>query len=76
MGFKEFYTCPSCGRAISGEKKEFFVCPNCGRALCQKKGLMIIFVGIVDMNWPAPKKKRWRWSGKTVNTNLRLPSNK
>ena len=39
MGFKEFYTCPSCGRAISGEKKEFFVCPNCGRALCQKKDL-------------------------------------
>lgn len=23
MKFKEFYTCPSCGRAISGEKKEF-----------------------------------------------------
>lgn len=39
MKFKEFYTCPNCGRAISGEKKEFFVCPNCGNALCQKKNL-------------------------------------
>lgn len=39
MGFKEFYTCPRCGKAISGEKKEFFVCPSCGRALCQKKDL-------------------------------------
>lgn len=39
MKFEEFYTCPSCGRAISGEKREFFVCPSCGRALCQKKDL-------------------------------------
>lgn len=39
MKFKEFYTCPNCGNAISGEKKEFFVCPNCGSALCQKKDL-------------------------------------
>lgn len=39
MGFEEFYTCPRCGTAISGEKKEFFVCPSCGRALCQKKDL-------------------------------------
>ena len=70
MEFKEFYTCPGCGRAISGEKKEFFICPNCGRAL------MIIFVDIVDMNWPAPKRKRWRWPGKIANTNLRLSSNK
>ena len=39
MKFKEFYTCPSCGRAISGEKKEFFICLSCGKALCQKKDL-------------------------------------
>lgn len=39
MGFKEFYICSNCGRAISGEKKEFFTCPNCGRALCQKEKL-------------------------------------
>lgn len=39
MKFIEFYTCPGCGKAISGEKKEFFVCPSCGRALCQKKDL-------------------------------------
>lgn len=39
MIFKEFYTCPNCGMAISGEKKEFFVCQNCGSALCRKENL-------------------------------------
>lgn len=36
---KEFYICPDCGRAISGEKKKYFVCPNCGRALCPEEKL-------------------------------------
>ncbi|MCI9537121.1 MAG: hypothetical protein HFG35_02360 [Eubacterium sp.] len=37
MHFKEFYACPSCGRAISGEKQKYFVCPVCGRALCREQ---------------------------------------
>ncbi|MFG6329268.1 MAG: hypothetical protein K1W06_07335 [Lachnospiraceae bacterium] len=36
---KEFYACPSCGRAICGEKKKFFICPKCGRALCEESKL-------------------------------------
>lgn len=39
MHFKEFYACPGCGRAISGEKREYFVCSNCGRALCKAEEL-------------------------------------
>lgn len=37
--FKKFYTCPSCGKAISGEKTEYFTCPDCGRALCRRENL-------------------------------------
>lgn len=37
--FEEFYACPSCGRAISGEKREYFICPKCDRALCEKSRL-------------------------------------
>lgn len=36
---KEFYACPSCGRAIVSEKKRFFVCPECNRALCAESKL-------------------------------------
>lgn len=39
MCFKEFYTCPSCGSAISGEKKRYIICPNCGSALCPEEKL-------------------------------------
>lgn len=37
--FKKYYSCPHCGRAISGEKRIYFSCPNCGNALCRKKDL-------------------------------------
>jgi len=37
--FKEFYACPSCGRAIAGDKISYFTCPNCGRALCKEERL-------------------------------------
>ena len=37
--FKEFFSCPCCGRAIYGEKREYFVCPNCGKALYTKEQL-------------------------------------
>jgi len=37
--FKKFYTCPSCGNAISGEKRQYLACPNCGAALCRKKDI-------------------------------------
>lgn len=37
--FKEFFSCPKCGRAICGEKKIYFVCPKCGSALCKKNEL-------------------------------------
>ncbi|MCM1217546.1 MAG: hypothetical protein NC331_14030 [Lachnospiraceae bacterium] len=37
--FKEFHTCPSCGRAIGGEKKTFFTCQSCGKALCEESRL-------------------------------------
>jgi len=36
---KEFFTCPSCGRAICGSKKRYFTCPSCGRALCEENKL-------------------------------------
>lgn len=36
---KEFYACPSCGRAIIAEKKKYFICQNCGRALCAEEKL-------------------------------------
>ena len=39
VGFKEFYACPHCGRAICGEKRSYFVCPNCENALCKKEDL-------------------------------------
>lgn len=37
--FKDFFSCPNCGGAISGEKKRYFTCPSCGNVLCQEKDL-------------------------------------
>ena len=39
MNFKEFYACPDCGAAISGEKRSYFVCPNCETPLCREEKL-------------------------------------
>lgn len=39
MNFKEFYTCPDCGAAISGEKRSYYVCPNCETPLCREENL-------------------------------------
>lgn len=39
MHIKEFYSCPSCGRTICGEKERYFTCPVCGRAICKEKDL-------------------------------------
>lgn len=39
MLFKEFYACPDCGAAISGEKTSYFVCPNCETPLCREEKL-------------------------------------
>jgi len=34
--FKEFVTCPHCGRIICSSKKRYFTCWSCGRALCEE----------------------------------------
>ncbi len=39
LSVKEFYCCPNCGSAISGEKRKYFICPECGSALCQEKDI-------------------------------------
>ena len=39
MNFKESYTCPDCGAAISGEKRGYFACPNCETPLCREEDL-------------------------------------
>lgn len=38
--FERFYSCPSCGRAIAGERRSYFTCPNCERALCKEEELV------------------------------------
>jgi len=37
--FGKFFTCPQCGRAITGEMKTYFTCPRCGKALCRESEL-------------------------------------
>lgn len=37
---KEFYCCPTCGRAICGEKRKYFICPECGKALCEESRIV------------------------------------
>ena len=37
--FGKFFTCPQCGRAITGEMKTYFTCPQCGKALCRESEL-------------------------------------
>ncbi len=51
--FKEFYSCPNCGKTICEEKKMYFVCPNCGRALCAIRG--------------SKSQGKWRFSGRFSN---------
>lgn len=35
--FEEFYACPSCGRAISGEKKKIFYLSKMRQSLMREK---------------------------------------
>ena len=37
--FGRFFTCPGCGRAITGEMETYFTCPKCGKAVCKEREL-------------------------------------